>query len=124
MITGVVNSNREPVIIIIVLGPGGVQIELEAIVDTGFNGSLTLPTELILELGLPWQNRGSAILANGMIDECDIYAGKVVWDGKLRSILVEASDTNPLVGMGLIYGSELVVLAVDGGEVTIELLGE
>ncbi len=54
MMTGVVNANREATIRLVVIGPSGQQQEIEAIIDTGFTGFLTLPAVLIAALGLPW----------------------------------------------------------------------
>lgn len=98
----------------------GQPFAFDAIVDTGFNGSLTLPTSVILNLGLVWQTRGSAILANGAEEECDIYTGAVLWDEQPHSLLVEAADTDPLVGMRLMAGYRITVEDVDGGAVIIE----
>jgi hypothetical protein len=35
---------------------------------------------------------------------------------------IDAADTDPLVGMGLLYGYEVRIQAIDGGVVTIEAL--
>jgi hypothetical protein len=35
---------------------------------------------------------------------------------------IGAAETDPLVGMGLLYGHEVRIQAVDGGTVTIEAL--
>jgi predicted aspartyl protease len=122
MISGVVNAFREAVIRIVVLDQLGEAHEFDAVVDTGFNGSLTLPMNKISDLNLTWRTRGSAIIANGTIDECDIYYGIVMWDGHPQSILVEAADTAPLVGMRLMTGYRIVIDDVDGGQVTIQTL--
>ena len=47
MITGMVNANREAAIRLLVRGPQGHQREIEAIIDTGFTGFLTLPPLLV-----------------------------------------------------------------------------
>ena len=120
MIEGTVNAHREAIILISMLDASGQPVALDAVVDTGFNGSLTLPTAFIQTLGLVWQVRGSAILANGVEEECDIYAGVVLWDGQPRHILVEAADTDPLVGMRLMSGYRIIIEDVDGGMVRIE----
>lgn len=65
MITGIVNANREPTIQLRVCGPDRQEQEIEAIIDPGFNGFLTLPPTLVAALDLPRLGRGRAILANG-----------------------------------------------------------
>jgi len=122
MITGIVNAYLEATIRVCISGPGGQHPDLEAVVDTGFTGSLTLPPTLIAGLGLAWRSRGSAILGNGNVDYFDIHTATLTWDGATRNILVEAADTDPLVGMGLLAGHDLRIQAVVGGKVTIEAL--
>lgn len=120
MIEGVINARRLAVIPLIVRHGSGQQKEVEAIVDTGFTGSLTLPPDLIAGFGLPWRSRGSAILANGARDYFDIHAATVIWNGVPRNVLVEAAATEPLVGMRLLFGHELRMRVVENGDVTIQ----
>src|SRR5438876_4845619 len=103
MITGVVKSG-EGRIRITVIGLRGQ--EREAIVDTGYSASLTLPSALIADLGLAWQTMDTARLADG--SECifSAYEATVVWDGKVRQILVDEADADPLIGMRLLQGHE------------------
>ena len=54
MITGVVNANREATIRLVAIGPSGQQQEIEAIIDTGFTGFLTLLPVLVAALELSW----------------------------------------------------------------------
>lgn len=122
MITGVVNAHHEATIRLPLLAADGRDQEIEAILDTGFNGSLTLPPAVIAALGLLWRTRGLVILANGTEDRCDIYAAAVLWDGVPRNILVEAADTDPLVGMALLYGHDVRIQVVEGGSVIIQAL--
>ena len=68
MIEGFVNARYEPVISIPVQGLSGQEREIEAVVDTGFNGFLTLPPALVAELGLTFQGEGWATLANGSVE--------------------------------------------------------
>ncbi len=96
--------------------------EVQAIIDTGFTGFLTLPSTLIDSLGLEWHGRQQAILGDGSLRQFDVYAATVLWDEQARTVETDAADTEPLVGMGLIYGYELRIQAVDGGFVTIEAL--
>ncbi len=91
-------------------------------IDTGFDGSLTLPPTLIAVLELPWRRRGRALLADGNESVFDIYEATVMWDGIPRRISVDEVDITPLVGMALLYGYELTVQIVEGGSVLIKPL--
>jgi clan AA aspartic protease len=122
MISGVVGRDRFALVELAVKSGSGQAKNIKTIVDTGFNGALTLPLNMIAELGLPWRSRGSAILANGEEDEFDIHAATVIWDGAPRRILVEAAATEPLIGMRLLDGHELRIQVRSGGSVTIEAL--
>jgi predicted aspartyl protease len=72
MITGTVNADSEAVIRLVVQGPVGHVHEIEAVIDTGFNGFLTLPSALVTMLGLTRLSRGRALLANGSEELFDI----------------------------------------------------
>ena len=120
MITGIVNPDYEAVIHLLVQGPAGQEREINAVIDTGFNGFLTLPPILITALGLTRLSRGRAILANGAEDIFDIYGVTVLWDGQPRYIETGAVDTTPLVGMALLNGYDLHIQVMDGGRVAIQ----
>jgi clan AA aspartic protease len=122
MITGIVTTAREAIISLTVRGPSGQEREIQAVIDTGFDGSLTLPPALITTLGLAWRRRGRALLADGSENVFDIYEATVVWDGTPRRVPVDEVDLTPLVGMSLLYGSELTVQVVEGGRVFIKAL--
>ncbi|MBI2908184.1 MAG: clan AA aspartic protease [Chloroflexi bacterium] len=124
MITGQVNGFYEAVIPISLRDAGGAIRQFEAILDTGFNGTLTLPTELITTLQLPWRTRGNALLANGREEMFDIYTATIMWDGMPRSILIEAVDTQPLVGMRLLAGYDVRLRVQPGGSVEIVAVPE
>jgi clan AA aspartic protease len=92
------------------------------VIDTGFDGSLSLPPALVASLGLPWRRRGRALLADGSESLFDIYEATVVWDRRRRRIAVDEADTFPLVGTGLLNGYELKVQVRPRGNVTITRL--
>ena len=120
MITGVVNTDNEAIIRLQVQGPSGQEREVHAVIDTGFNGFLTLPPVLVTALGLTRLSRGRAILANGLEDIFDIYGVTVLWDGQPRYIETDSVDTTPLVGMALLKGYDLHIQVVDSGRVVIQ----
>jgi len=92
---------------------------VEAVVDSGFTGSLTLPAATVTALGLARQSGGSATLADGSSRPFDIYAAEVEWDGVWRAILVSAIGAQALLGMRLLDGHTLRVDVVPGGIVQI-----
>jgi predicted aspartyl protease len=119
MITGTVNSKHEITLKLSVIDALGQPRELPAILDTGYSGDLTLPAAIIGALGLKWVNRSQVVLGNGQIEEVDEYDAVIIWDGRPRSIQVQAVEVMPLFGMRLIIGHELRVRIVPGGDVIL-----
>lgn len=122
MIRGSVSVDRHAVIRLTVRGPGDSEFEVDAVIDTGFDGWLSLPPSLISQLGLPWRRRGRALLADGSESIFDTYDGTVMWDGFARRVPVDEANTAPLVGMSLLEGFELTIQVRVGGNVAIERL--
>jgi clan AA aspartic protease len=121
MITGVVKSG-EGHIRLKVKGRQGREQEVEAVIDTGYTASLTLSPSLVQVLGLRWQTVDRVRLADGSICVFDVYEAKVIWDGKVRQILVDEADADPLVGMRLLKGHEWKMQVRYRGQVTIKRL--
>ena len=119
MIEGIVNADLEAIVTVPVSGPAGQVHNVEAVIDTGFNGLLTLPSALVSELGLPYVTKSRATLANGSEDICDVHGATVLWDSQPRHIRVDAADTTPLVGMALLEGHDLHIDVHNGGRVLI-----
>jgi clan AA aspartic protease len=124
MITRTVNADYEAVIHLRVQAPTGHAHEVDAIIDKGFNGFLTLPPALVAALGLIRLSRGRALLANGSEELFDIYGVTVLWDGQQRYVEADAADTIPLVGMSLLDGYDLHIQVADGGYVVIQVSGQ
>lgn len=121
MITGLVQSD-EARIRLKVKGQWGREQDVDAVIDSGFNGALTLPPALIATLGLRRRSVDRARLADGSTCVFQVYVGKLLWDGKVRSILVAEADADPLVGMRLLRGYELRMQVRHRGRVTIKRL--
>lgn len=121
MISGIVQSD-EGRIRLKVKGLRGREQEVEAVIDTGYTASLTLPPTVVAALGLRWRSTDRFTLADG--SEClfDVYVAKVEWDGKMRTILVDEADADPLVGMRLLRGHELKMQIRVRGKVNIKRL--
>jgi len=122
MIQGTVNSRREAILPLVVGNASGQRQVVDTVIDTGFNGFLTLPSVLITSLGLSWNATDIVTLGDGSEALFDLYAAMIIWDGQYREIDVAESETEPLVGMALLYGYRLQIDAVEGGIVRIERL--
>jgi clan AA aspartic protease len=119
MMTGIVNAELEPLLRLTVRDAGGQPLDVETGIDTGFNGFLTLPPPVIAALGLRWLCRQQGQLADGSVLAFDVYVATVNWHGQARNVEVEDTDAQPLLGMGLMQGSELRIEIVPGGSVII-----
>jgi len=120
MITGEINANREAEIPLKIRGADGREVEIKAVIDTGFTDYMTLPPEIITSLSLTFRELNEFVLADGNIVAFESYTGTVIWDGAEKSVLVLASVGGPLVGMSLLHGYRVILDVVDGGSVTIE----
>ena len=120
MIEGLVNGALEAAVSLSVEGAAGRSREIDAVVDTGFTGFLTLPAALVAELGLPFAYIGRAFLANDEEVEFDVHDVTVLWDGQPRQVRAAASGSIPLIGMLLLEGHDLTVQVREGGRVVIQ----
>ena len=95
-------SNYEAVVSVVVSAPNGQRVNMEGLIDTGFNGHLTLPTELISELGLESIAQYEVRLGDGTCQRVDVYGALVeLGDGARGNALVEPAEVQPFVGMAL-----------------------
>jgi clan AA aspartic protease len=122
MMQGFVNQNCEAIIRVAVGSANSPKQMVEALIDTGFTGFLSLPLSIIIALGLPWYFRDVGTLGDGSEVIFDMYKATVIWDGQTQIIDVAASEADPLVGMSLLYGFKVQIEAVEGGTVKIEAL--
>jgi clan AA aspartic protease len=96
--------------------------EIEAVVDIGFTGQLTLTPEMVEYLILaPAGNRDVALADDHTVDFA-AYVADIVWHDRVVPIEVLSMGGTPLVGMELLGGSELRAQATPGGRVEIEEL--
>ena len=120
MIEGTVNAHLEAVVTLPLLGPSGQALEVDAVVDTGFNGYLTLPPMLVADLGLPVVGDGEAVLADGSEAAFNVYGVTMLWDGQPRYVETGAVGVDPLLGMAMLDNHDLSIQVRDGGRVVIQ----
>ncbi len=122
MILGRVSANREAIIQIAVLGDSKQVKSVSTLVDTGYTGDLMLPRKIVNELELSLRGIQDAILGDGSLRMFEMYAGSVIWDGQVRRVEVNASETEALIGMGLLEEYKLEIEGKYGGTVRITAL--
>ncbi len=94
--------------------------EIQAWIDTGFNGDLVLAQQQIDDLELPPLGTLKAILADGSEVALQRYTCQIDWFGEERELEVIANDGEyPLLGVGLLVGHDLHI-SYRTSRVTIE----
>ena len=114
------NAYLEAIVTLSVRGPTGQARGIEAVIDTGYSGFLTLPPSLVEELALPFRFRGRAFLANGSEETFAVHGVTALWDGHLRYIEADAVGPTPLVGMALLGRHDLNIEVESGGRIIIQ----
>lgn len=122
MMTGIVNSGLEATLCLLIHGINS-QTEVTAVVDTGYNGALSLPIALITSLGLNRLASRSVTLGDASRRVLDFYEAEVEWDGDRHSIPVLCVEGDPLIGTALLTGYKMEVDFIVGGMVNISAFG-
>jgi clan AA aspartic protease len=122
MLIGQVDAKLESLVRIHVRGPAGLSRVVDALVDAGFGGFLTMPLLQIRVLALPIVGREAGILADGTVQMFDVYEAQVDWNGGTRVIKVQATDSQSLLGTEMLRGHDLTIRMIDGGPVTISAI--
>ena len=120
MIRGRIGQNRQPRLTVQIADANGTLHPVEFILDTGYNGWLTLPHDLISQLGLTIRRTRTVSLADGRSVVLRTFTATVLWHGQPSNVYVIESESEPLLGMSMLWGSKLTLEAQEGGEVTIE----
>jgi clan AA aspartic protease len=98
------------------------EFRIDFVLDTGFEGGLTLPPPAIAALGLPSYSQLSAKLADGSSISVDAHTAEIVWDGQVIQVVVLAMSGRPLLGTALLSGYNLSVDFVDNGALVLSPL--
>ena len=95
----------------------------EFILDTGFDGFLALPPELIQRLGLEPAESVFVTFANGRRELWNAWECRILWHDLPRDIVIFESRGETLLGMALLEGSQVNIQVRIDGAVIIEELG-
>ena len=102
MLTGFFDSAGRPRLTVTVTG-GRSTAQVDALIDTGFNGDLTLPISLAVRLGLELMAQVAVELADGSVKSELVFSGSAAIGARARRVrigLTAADDA--FVGTGLL----------------------
>jgi clan AA aspartic protease len=105
---------------VILRPPERSDFEIECVVDTGFEGALTLPPDVVAALKLPYLTRINANLADDSSVMTRLHLATIIWHGVEREVIVLAMGRRPLMGTALIEDYHLSVDFCEGGSVIID----
>lgn len=118
MILGHVRD-RFPRVVVSLEGIDG-PVDIEFVVDTGFDGDITLPPPLLSRFDEPVVSYVRVVMADGSVRRVPAYEIQIDWDGERRTIEAVRLEGRPLLGAVLLEGCNLQAEMVEGGEVYIE----
>ena len=110
---------KESRITVPVLDAAGIAVPLEMAIDTGFTGLMTLPPDMTHALGLARGENRKMMLADGQIIDTPTCWATVIWHGNLTEIEVLEIDARPVIGMSLLWGSDVAIVVSEGGRVSV-----
>lgn len=122
MIRGRVGPGRRAFVEVVLTGNQGQRLSLDAILDTGFEGYITLPPAADSVLGLAVLAPSIYELADGQSVQFNTYLATVSWHDRPRMVLALESNGVPLLGAAMLWGSRVTLDMEDGGEASIEEL--
>jgi clan AA aspartic protease len=95
-------------------------VKIECVVDTGFEGFLTLPTAVVEDLDLPYLAPIDANLADNSRIVTNVHQGVILWNGVQRVVPILAMGRRPLIGTALLEDYHLSVDFCEGGTVLVD----
>jgi clan AA aspartic protease len=122
MISGYVNDDLEPIVPLTVEDVSGNRQLLEARIDSGFDGWLSLSPAILASLGVPVVDREDVLLGDGSVQSVVVHDTPILWDGGPLVVRTDAFDTPPTIGLALLEGYEIRIEVKRGGMVTITKL--
>jgi len=119
MILGVVRDHLVRVTLTLpgLAGP----VPCEFILDTGFEGDLALPSNILRQLDVQPLFLSLRATGDGSLVECPVYQAELKWGEEPRTAELLALEHNPLLGTMLLEDCHLDIDLTENGEVVIEL---
>jgi clan AA aspartic protease len=111
-------AGRQPRIEVAFRLAGRPNLQIEFVVDTGFDGYLALPPAAVTALGLPFLHHLVANFADDRDERVAVHQAAIIWDGAEQEVQVLATGRRPLLGTLLMDGFDLHIRFADQGPVT------
>ncbi len=112
-------SDELEAIVTVRIGTQAGLTEFAAVIDTGFNGYLTAPPQIIAALGLAVCGDTEAALGDGREVRLPTYEAVAEWFDRRLAVPVLESQGGILLGMSLMRGCTLNMDVSPGGQVQI-----
>ena len=120
MIVGSVNRSLEAIVEVAVQDVKGEFHDFHCVLDTGFDGFIALPVQVLQRLGLAQSEVRRTLLVDNVEIFLPLYWGTVNWCGEFLEVPVLGTEREFLVGAAMLENSTLTVQVWDGGEVLVE----
>lgn len=110
MIGGTIDENNGAFVSLCLRGMKS-ELEVEAMLDTGFDGFICLPIALAVPLGLELFDTVKIELADGTIMEDElVFSGQALWRGEYVDVeVVLTRSDGVLVGTALLEDSKVIL---------------
>lgn len=102
----------------------GEDLEIEALMDSGFSGEVALPMSVVEDLGLVYARGHIVVLADGSYRQVETFKGAVFFAGEWHDVTVYSTGGGPAVGMRLMQGAKICFEAIPEGSIDWERIGQ
>ena len=119
MTSGNVVGTRKPLVPLTILDGSGSPQTLRVVLDTGFNGQVSLPERYVRQLGIRINRHIVGQPATGETIRIPAGRATVIWQGRRRLVEVLQLDSDPLLGMEFLWHHRITIDATTNGPVTI-----
>ncbi len=94
----------------IAVGGSRMQVEVEALIDTGFNAYIILPSLIATRLGLELTSVTWVELADGSVIRNSVFSGHTTFGGQSQEVEIMMTDSDEaLIGTALLSNYKLTI---------------
>ena len=92
MIRGVIGSDYSARLTVAVAGRKSIE-QVEVVLDSGFNGDISVPKDIAVKLGLELTDIIKYELADGSIIDDLVFISRLLWEGKWHRTMITLTDS-------------------------------